>query len=151
MRIYLTDGPYGLIAIDTEGKLEVFIPSVGSVVRFEYVWDENKQVPYTVKLKGMRYYRVDPLLALDGNLIYRCEEVYRGAKVCDKCNGKGMTENVCQNCRGSGSERCNLDYKHDCGKCDGRGKITKSCDKCEQVGYIKNIYKDNVKQTFMEI
>lgn len=40
---------------------------------------------------------------------------------CDLCKGKTIVTRDCTECKGMGSQRCNLEHDHDCDQCGGSG------------------------------
>jgi hypothetical protein len=49
---------------------------------------------------------------------------------CKPCNNTGRLRRLCDECRGMGIVRCNMDHEHDCDWCDDDGMQDVNCQHC---------------------
>lgn len=57
--------------------------------------------------------------------------------VCVECKGKGKVETItCPDCKGDGTQECDLGHEHDCENCEGIGTLRDAgtCEYCEGSG-----------------
>jgi len=75
-------------------------------------WESREDAYSTIK-KGIFQFKLLPVEALGGGLIYSCTN--DDAKECRDCRGEG---------------------EHECGECEGTGRI--DCEECDAMGFIES-------------